>query len=79
MHDLFYDSLKVGNLKILAYSSNFFFGNAAVVEELCNSQEYLLLFVFLFLKLFMVYQFCCLFQWMYMLVLNRTYQEANHT
>ena len=27
----------------------------------------------------MIYQFMCVFQWLYMLVLNRTYQQANHS
>jgi hypothetical protein len=35
--------------------------------------------VFWYLKLFVAYQFCCLFQWGYMLVLNRTYREANYS
>ena len=27
----------------------------------------------------MVYQFLCLFQWLFMLVLGRSYQEVNHS
>jgi ABC-type protease/lipase transport system fused ATPase/permease subunit len=79
MHGLLYDSLKIGNLKLMAFSSNFFFGNAAVIDELFSSEEYPTLGVFLYLKIFMIYQFFCVFQWLYMLVLNRTYQEANHS
>lgn len=79
MHSVFYDTLQVGSLNILAMSNNVFFGNAAIVDSMLDSSQYVLLALFVYLKVFMVYQFCCLFQWAYMLVLNRTYREANQT
>jgi hypothetical protein len=34
---------------------------------------------FVFLKVFLIYQFFCCFQWVAMMVLQRTYREINNT
>ena len=79
MHSLFVDYLKVHSLKILTFSTNFLFGNAAILDYLVQNEKYYLLALFAYLKFFLLYQFCCVFQWIYMLVLSRTYREANYS
>jgi hypothetical protein len=60
-------------LVILNFSSSHFFGNAAIIEQLYKTD--ILMFVwFIFLKVFLLYQFFCLFQWVAMMVLSRTYR-----
>ena len=76
---MLYTSLQVHSLKILTFSSSILFGNAAIVDYLWASGDYFTLAIFVYLKIFLIYQFLCLFQWVYMLVLSRSYQEANHS
>jgi hypothetical protein len=78
LHRILVTHLKLGSLFILNFSSSYFFGNAAILDELYNNDK-LLLAWFIFLKLFLLYQFFCLFQWVAMMVLGRTYREINNT
>jgi hypothetical protein len=65
-------------LLLLNFSNNLFFGNAAIIDELLNTNLTLLVW-FIFVKIFLIYQFFCLFQWLSMLILNRTHREINNT
>ena len=79
MHEIMFDSFKLGSLNVLAFSDSLFFSNAAIIDGLVSSSNYFQLGAFVYLKLLMVYQFFCLFQWLCMLVLSRSYQEVNHS
>ena len=74
-----FDSFKLGSLNVFVFSDSLFFSNAAIIDRLVSSSSYFQLGAFVYLKLLMIYQFFCLFQWLYMLVLSRSYQEVNHS
>lgn len=75
---IFTDSLRYGDLLLLNFSNSTFFGNAAIVEKLLDTDFNLFLW-FAFLKIFLVYQAFCCFEWLCMLVLSRTHKEINNT
>lgn len=77
LHDILVTQLKLSNFLILTFSTNFFFGNAAIIDELLADK--LLLSWFIFLKVFLIYQFFVCFQWLCMLVQLRTHREINNT
>ena len=79
MHEILFNNLNVQYLNVLTFSDSIFFRNAAIMDHLMSNEEYFLLLIFWYLKMFIVYQFLCLFQWLYMLVLGRSYQEVNHS
>lgn len=72
LHDILATHLKISNFLILNFSNNFFFGNAAIIDELLNNK--VLLTWFIFLKIFLIYQFFVCFQWLCMLVQLRTHR-----
>ena len=77
LHDILVTHLKLGNFLILTFSTNFFFGSAAILDELLADK--MLLGWFIFLKVFLLYQFFVCFQWLCMLVQLRTHREINNT
>lgn len=71
--------LTYDNLMALNFSdSNFLFRNAVWIEILYKTNKEMVLW-FIYVKVLMIYQSFCLFQWLCMLVLDRTYQEINNT
>ncbi len=79
MGNILITHLKLTNLLVFNFSSSSFFSFAAIIDELVSSSNWLVLGWFLFLKVFLLYQFFCLFQWASMMVLYRTYREINNT
>jgi hypothetical protein len=79
VHRLLVDGLTASNFKLLHFSTSSFFSNAALVEWLYSRAAYIYLLLFLYVKIFLIYQCLCMFQWIYMMVLKRTYNEVNHS
>lgn len=72
------DELKFSRLIVNNFSGNMLFEVGIILETLYGLNS-LLLCWFIYLKIFLVYQFLCLFEIFYAMVLNRTLSEVNQT